>query len=161
MGSYRLTPKARDGLREILEYVEAHFGTTTAEEVLERLLSAFELLAANPGAGHRRDDLTDDMRIRFWSVGPTLIAYRDGSRDSVEVLIVERGERDWERLLGRARTLSVSRHGDRTHLVEAHRLLTHLRDHAPDEDRDDDRKRPARPRDHGGGPADATVTQPA
>jgi hypothetical protein len=37
---------------------------------------AFELLAALPDPGHRREDLTQDDEIRFWTVGPTLIAYR-------------------------------------------------------------------------------------
>ena len=63
------------------------------------MIDAFELLAGNPGAGHRRDDLTDDSRIRFWSVGPTLIAYRAASSDAIEILTAERGERDWERFL--------------------------------------------------------------
>ena len=58
-----------------------------------------ELLAANPGVGHRRDDLTNDDRVRFWSVGPTLIAFRAESRDALEVLMVERGDKDWERIL--------------------------------------------------------------
>ena len=99
MGGYRLTPKARDGLHDILEYVDSRFGASVADQVLDRIGAAFELLTGNPGAGHRREDLTDDSRIRFWSVGPTLIAYRSGSHDCIEILLVERGERDWERIL--------------------------------------------------------------
>ena len=99
MGGYRLTPKARDGLHDTLEYVASQFGASVADQVLDRLVGAFELLAGNPRAGHRRDDLTHDDRIRFWSVGPTLIAYRAASSDAIEILIVERGERDWEKLL--------------------------------------------------------------
>ena len=98
-GRYRLTPKARKGLQDILEYVDSRFGAAVSDQVLDRLVDAFELLAGNAGAGHRREDLTDDSRIRFWSVGPTLIAYRAASSDTIEILIVERGERDWERLL--------------------------------------------------------------
>jgi plasmid stabilization system protein ParE len=97
--AYKLTPKARGGLRRILAHVHDHFGARVAEEVLDRLVAAFELVAEHPLAGHRREDLTEDERIRFWSVGPTLIAYRLGSQDVVEILLVERGERDWERLL--------------------------------------------------------------
>ncbi len=99
MGGYRLTPKARDGLHDILGYVDSQFGGSVVDQVLDRLVGAFELLAGNPGAGHRREDLTQDDRIRFWSVGPTLIAYRAASSGAIEILIVERGERDWERLL--------------------------------------------------------------
>jgi len=96
---YRLTRKAREGLHDILEYVDGHFGAPVADQVLDRLAAAFELVARNPGAGHRREDLTQDDRIRFWSVGPTLIAYRAGPHGSIEILLVERGERDWERIL--------------------------------------------------------------
>ena len=100
MASYRLTPKAREGLHGIVEYVVGRFGARAAEAALDRLIAAFELLAENPGAGHRRDELSQDERIRFWSVGPTLIAYRAGSQDLIEVLFVERGDRDWEQILG-------------------------------------------------------------
>jgi len=34
------------------------------------------MLAEHPDAGHLRDDLARARAIRFWSVGPTLIAYR-------------------------------------------------------------------------------------
>jgi plasmid stabilization system protein ParE len=68
---YRLTPRAQQGL---------------------------ERLAANPGIGHRREDLTLNKSVRFWSVGPTLIAYRS-EHSPIEVLFIERGEVDWERLL--------------------------------------------------------------
>ena len=99
MARCRLTSKAREGLHHILEQVDARFGAPIAERVLDRLVDAFELLAANPNAGHRREDLTHDDRIRFWSVGPTLFAYRTGALDCIEILFIERGERDWERIL--------------------------------------------------------------
>jgi len=96
--SYRLTPRARDGFRDILEYVGAQFGDEVVDRVLARLMSTFELLAANPAAGHRREDLTADANVRFWSEGPSLIAYRAGKREGIEILIIERGEKDWTRL---------------------------------------------------------------
>jgi len=34
---YRLTPKARQGFGEIVEYVERDFGARVADEVLDRL----------------------------------------------------------------------------------------------------------------------------
>ena len=95
---YRLTPRARAGFLAIALHVEHHFGLEVAERVVTDLEKAFELLAANPGMGHRREDLTRDERVLFWPVGPTLIAYRSNP-DWVEVLFVERGELDWERLL--------------------------------------------------------------
>jgi antitoxin ParD1/3/4/toxin ParE1/3/4 len=78
--------------------VEARFGRRSAERVLEQLENAFEWLASSPGIGHRRDDLTVDERVRFWPVGASLVAYRSMEK-RVEILIVERGELDWKRLL--------------------------------------------------------------
>ena len=58
-----------------------------------------ERLAELPLTGHRRDDLTEDESVRFANIGPTLIAYRH-QRSPIEVLFIERGEMDWEQLLG-------------------------------------------------------------
>ncbi len=97
--TYQLTPRSRDGLRRIAAHVNTHFGARTAEPVLDELFAAFELLARSPGIGHTRSDLTKDATIRFWVVAPTLIAYRRASATGgIEVLFVERGERDGERL---------------------------------------------------------------
>lgn len=98
MAEYRLTPKARDGLRGILEYVVGKFGERVAHKVLDRLEGAFEQIAESPGIGHQREDITTNEEVRFWSVNPSLIAYR-ALPDHVEVLFVERGERDWNELL--------------------------------------------------------------
>lgn len=100
MTSYRLTPLAREGLARIVLYAEARFGGEVAGRVLLELSEAFDLLAASPAIGHSRQDLTPDSRIRFWSVGPSLIAYRS-SVHGLEVLLVERGAIDWERRISR------------------------------------------------------------
>lgn len=100
MATYRLTPRAQLGLERIIEYVERDFGTQLAERVLDRLEAAFEALAATPGIGHVRGELSRDQHVRFWPVGPSLIAYR-ASAEGIEILFVERGERDWEELLAR------------------------------------------------------------
>ena len=92
--SYRLTPRAERGLSRIILYSEEHLGGTVADRVLDELVSAFELLAEYPGAGHRREDLTDLDDVLFWSVGPSLIAYRQRG-DLIEILMIERGELDW------------------------------------------------------------------
>ena len=80
--------------------MEERFGPEVADRVVQELETAFEQLAANPDIGHRREDLTPDDRVLFWSVGPTLVAYR-AQPEWVEILFVERGELDWERLLTR------------------------------------------------------------
>jgi len=100
---YQLTPRARDGVREALEYVEQRFGALVAERVLGQLVSAFESIAETPGIGHRREEITMDDQIRFWSVGPSLIAYRVRTGRPLEILFVERGERDWDLILGQGK----------------------------------------------------------
>jgi plasmid stabilization system protein ParE len=92
--AYRLTPRAAEGFRHITHYVDEHFGSVVAEPVVDEL-ERFEQLAANPGLGHRREDLTADETVRFWPAGPTLIAYRERP-SGLEVLFVERAERDWD-----------------------------------------------------------------
>jgi plasmid stabilization system protein ParE len=96
--AYRLTPRAREGFQRIVFYVEERFGPAVADRVVQELQTAFERLAVNPDVGHRREDLTRDRRVRFWSVGPTLMAYRAQPK-WVEILFVERGELDWVRML--------------------------------------------------------------
>ena len=96
--AYRLTPYAAEGFRRIVFYVDEHFGSAVAERVVEELERAFEQLAAHPDIGHRREELTSDDLVRFWSVGPTLIAYRL-KLGALEVLFVERGALNWEALL--------------------------------------------------------------
>ena len=98
MANYRLTSRAATGLRNILVSVSDAFGANVAERVLDRMEDAFAMIAANPNIGHHRHDLTLDDHIRFWSVGPTLLAYRSAD-DGIEVLLIERGGRDWSRLL--------------------------------------------------------------
>lgn len=98
MAPYRLTERARLGLDDIIEFVQTTFGDTVALQVLDRIEDAFELLESNPAVGHVREDLTDDERVRFWPVPPSLVAYRVGAK-GLEILFVERGARDWTRVL--------------------------------------------------------------
>jgi plasmid stabilization system protein ParE len=81
-------------------HVEKHFGPQVADRVLLELHAAFRLLAENPSVGHRREDLTADRALLFWSVGPTLIAYRP-AQGRIDILFIERAEVDWERLMER------------------------------------------------------------
>ena len=98
MTGYRLTPRAEEGLLRIINHVEQNFGRSVTDRVLDSLERALQDLGTMPTIGHQRQDLTEDESIRFWAVGPTLIAYRV-HEGSVEVLFIERGEMDWVRLL--------------------------------------------------------------
>ncbi len=50
--------------------------------------------------------------------------------------LTEHEERVWQRGRMNARFRLWELTQDKTHLTEAHRLLEHLRDHAPEQDRD-------------------------
>ena len=71
-----------------------------AIEVLDRISRALELIAVSPGLGHRREDITQLRHVYFWHVGPALIAYQVNAHH-VEVLFMERGEKDWTAIVNR------------------------------------------------------------
>ena len=68
-----------------------------ADRVIDTLFAAFERLAAMPGLGHRREDLTD-RPLRFWTVDAYLVIYR-AEQTPIEIVAVTRGGRDIPRLL--------------------------------------------------------------
>lgn len=98
MSGWRLSRRASDGLLRIAGHVQDLFGPELAHEVVDGIERALERLAENPSIGHRREDLTKDPRILFWTFGPSLIAYRT-SPESIEILFIERGSADWETML--------------------------------------------------------------
>lgn len=98
MKRYILTPKAESGFWGIILYAEKEFGVFVAEQVAEKIESAFVFLARNQHLGHRREDLTDDRNLRFWSVGPTLIAFYPDT-EPLQIIAVSRASRDWREML--------------------------------------------------------------
>jgi toxin ParE1/3/4 len=96
MRSYRLTPQAENDIDAVYEHV-ASDNVTAAGRLLYRFREAFETLAAMPGLGHLREDLTEEP-LRFWSVGPYLIIYR-AEQEPLEILRVIHGSRDARALL--------------------------------------------------------------
>jgi plasmid stabilization system protein ParE len=65
--------------------------------MIDTLFAAFEQLAALPGLGHRREDLTN-RPLRFWTVEAYLVIYR-AEQTPIEIVAVTRGGRDIPRLL--------------------------------------------------------------
>ncbi len=57
MSNYRLTLAAEMDLADILEYGEAHFGTSAALEFYEGLLSVFPKIVDNPAQFARIDEV--------------------------------------------------------------------------------------------------------
>lgn len=68
-----------------------------ADRVESVIRDKIGLLAATPGSGHWRKDLTDEP-VRFFAVYSYLIVYRTGTRP-LQVVAIVHGQRDVERLL--------------------------------------------------------------
>jgi toxin ParE1/3/4 len=62
MYDYRLTLAAEMDLADILEYGEAHFGTSVALEFYEGLLSVFPKIINNPAQFSRIDEVRKGYR---------------------------------------------------------------------------------------------------
>jgi toxin ParE1/3/4 len=69
---YRRSPEAQDDLDDIRRYLVSQGGFRPGS--LHEIRDAIGFLAANPGAGHKRDDLTDEP-MKFWSVFSYMIVY--------------------------------------------------------------------------------------
>lgn len=72
---YVLAPEAAADLVQIWRYIKKNSSILTADHVESVILDKIVFLAANPGAGHWRKDLTDQT-VRFFSVYSYLIVYR-------------------------------------------------------------------------------------
>jgi plasmid stabilization system protein ParE len=98
---YRLATPAKRDLVKILEYLVQNAGGRVALDVESRLRKTFQLVAARPGVGHTRTDLTSKPAL-FLAEGRYLVVYRV---DPAEVLIVAilDGARDVRFILGRRR----------------------------------------------------------
>jgi toxin ParE1/3/4 len=71
--AYRLTKRAEADVEAIADFI-AGDSVDAAVKVLLALEDAFVLLAARPGIGHAREDLTD-RPLKFWSVYSYLVVY--------------------------------------------------------------------------------------
>ena len=96
MAEFRLARAAERDLERITEFV-ARENLDAALRVLDELERTFFELAARPGIGHRRADLTPEG-FRFWSVFDLLVVYDPESRP-LAILRVLHGRRDVEREL--------------------------------------------------------------
>ena len=94
---YQLTETAEAELAEILLYVADRDGVERALYVHGRFVQAFELLAAQQGAGTTRPNLTGE-HVRWWFVFKWVVIY-DPESSPISILRVIHGARDLERLL--------------------------------------------------------------
>jgi plasmid stabilization system protein ParE len=96
MTAYILAPEALQDLQDIWDYIATE-NLDAADRMIDTLFAAFEQLAALPGLGHRREDLTN-RPLRFWTVEAYLVIYR-AEQTPIEIVAVTRGGRDIPRLL--------------------------------------------------------------
>jgi antitoxin ParD1/3/4/toxin ParE1/3/4 len=91
---YRLSPEAQNDLAHIRRYLVAQAGPGVARRVVGDIRTALQFLAANPGAGHGRADLTQQP-VKFWPVYSYLIVY-DPAMDPLGIARVLHASRDLE-----------------------------------------------------------------
>jgi plasmid stabilization system protein ParE len=91
MSGYILGVDAARDLDEIWDYIAAD-NVDAADRWIDKLFRAFEMLARNPGLGHKREDLTA-FPVLFWPVGSYLIIYRV-ENGPLTVVAVTKGSRD-------------------------------------------------------------------
>jgi plasmid stabilization system protein ParE len=92
MKDYELSPEARDDLQAIWVYIAAD-DLFAADKLEADIYKACEVLAGDPGLGHKRPDLTDEP-VLFWPVrGRYLVIYQRESQPLTIVRILH-GARD-------------------------------------------------------------------
>lgn len=94
---YVLAPEAAQDLVRIWRYIKNNAGLEMADRVESVIREKISYLAANPGAGHWRKDLTDEP-VKFFSIYAYLIVYRP-EKIPVQVVAILHGRRDVEQLL--------------------------------------------------------------
>lgn len=92
MPGYVLSPEAQQDLQEIRAYYLTQANARVARYVIDEITRAFRFLAATPGAGHVRPDLTPEP-VKFWSVFSYLIAY-DPAMQPLGIARVRHGSQD-------------------------------------------------------------------
>jgi len=95
---YVLAPQAVQDLFDIWRHFGEVTSVATADRIESTILERIARLAAFPGAGHRRADLTD-QDVRFYSVYSYLIVYRPETTP-LQIVTILHGRRDVERILG-------------------------------------------------------------
>jgi len=93
---YRLSQEAQDDLTEIKLHLTNEAGARVARYVLDEIRQKLRFLARAPGAGHLRQDLTDQP-VRFWPVFFYLVVY-DPAVSPLGVARILHGSQDLEAL---------------------------------------------------------------
>ena len=91
---YILSPEAQQDITDIREFYLREAGAQVARYVLREITRTLRFLTDTPGAGHNREDLTDEP-VKFWSVFSYLIVY-DPAMNPLGIARVIHSSRDLE-----------------------------------------------------------------
>jgi toxin ParE1/3/4 len=94
---YVLAPEAALDLVQIWRYLREQSSTEIADRVESVIRDKILFLAANPGAGHWRKNLTGES-VKFFPVYSYLIVYRPESTP-LQIISILHGRRDVQLLL--------------------------------------------------------------
>lgn len=94
---YVLAPQAALDLAEIWHYIKEQTSIRIADRIESGIRERMAFLAATPGAGHYRKDLTDED-VKFFSVYSYLIVYRPETKP-LQIASILHGRRDVEQIL--------------------------------------------------------------
>lgn len=94
---YVLAPEAALDLVEIWRYIKKESSLEMANRVEGVVRDRIAFLARSPGAGHSRNDLTDE-HVKFFPVYSYLIVYRPDTKP-LQVVSILHGHRDIKRIL--------------------------------------------------------------
>ena len=97
MKRYILSPEAGKDIRAIRAYLKREVGQRIAQSTLDKIKDAFVFLSRTPGAGHLREDLTDEP-VKFWPVFSYLIIYNPATRP-IEIVRIIHGSREISTML--------------------------------------------------------------
>ncbi|MDA8017187.1 MAG: type II toxin-antitoxin system RelE/ParE family toxin [Thermoanaerobaculia bacterium] len=97
MSGWVLSPLALSELEDILKYIAEESGSAAiCEKVASDFMAAFDNLAASPGIGWKREDLTG-RSIRWWRVHSYLAAYNPETKP-LRVIRIVHGARNLDSL---------------------------------------------------------------
>ena len=94
---YVLAPEAALDLVEVWHYIREQTNTAIADHVESVIRDRIGFLAQAPGAGHMRQDLTNED-VKFFPVYSNLIVYRPKTKP-LQIACILHGRRDVEQVL--------------------------------------------------------------
>lgn len=92
---YRLSEEAADDLLGILAHTADRYGIAAARRLEARLKARFAAIAAGIALGHQRSDISAELRLRFVTERPFVVAFDPETRIIIRIL---HGARDFPSL---------------------------------------------------------------